>query len=105
MVTTWIGERQKRAPEHLQGRVGISGRMVNTLGSGVGAAMAGALSGPLSLRTVFIVIASAVGTLGVLVSPILHRANQLVREPTHGGAAVAPRSSGGLAGLRSRFKS
>jgi MFS family permease len=86
MVSVWVGERQKRAPMALQGRVGISGRMVNTAGGGIGAAVAGALSGPLGLHTVYVVIAIAVAGIGLAVSPILHRANQLVRLPVAAAA-------------------
>jgi MFS family permease len=81
MVATWIGERQKRAPAHLQGRVGISGRMVNTAGGGIGAALAGVYSGYVGLPHTYLTIGIAVGSLGVLMTPRLLRANKLLRTP------------------------
>jgi MFS family permease len=81
MVATWIGERQKRAPEHLQGRVGISGRMVNTAGGGIGAAIAGVYSGYVGLPTTYLTIGIAVGSLGAFMTPRLLRANKILRAP------------------------
>jgi MFS family permease len=77
MVATWIGERQKRAPEHLQARVGVSGRMVNMTGSGIGSAIAAGLAGGIGLSATYLTIAIAVAALGVVMTPLLLRANRL----------------------------
>jgi MFS family permease len=77
MVATWIGERQKRAPDHLQSRVGVSGRMLSMLGSTAGSATAGVLSGPIGVRSVFLVAAAFMTIVGLVMAPLLMRAHRI----------------------------
>jgi hypothetical protein len=63
LSTYFIGERQSRATGELQARVGIAGRMLMLGAVSSGAAIAGALAGPLGIRDVYWIMAAA--TLGV----------------------------------------
>jgi MFS family permease len=66
-----IGERQRRAPEHLQGRVGIAGRMVMLAAMAAGATVASALTGPWGTRTVYLAMAAATFAVGAATAPLL----------------------------------
>jgi MFS family permease len=68
-----IGERQRRAPERLQGRVGIAGRMVLLAAMAAGSALASALTGPLGTRTVYLAMAAATFAVGAATAPLLLR--------------------------------
>jgi MFS family permease len=60
-VSAFIGERQRRAPEHLQARVGISGRTINMASATVGSAIASGATAFAGLRSIY--VAMALGTL------------------------------------------
>jgi hypothetical protein len=60
-MAAFIGERQRRAPEHLQARVGISGRTINMASATVGSAFASAATTVASVRQIY--VAMALGTL------------------------------------------
>jgi MFS family permease len=60
-MAAFIGERQRRAPEHLQARVGISGRTINMAAGTVGAALASGATAFAGLREIY--VAMALGTL------------------------------------------
>ena len=56
-MAAFIGERQRRAPQHLQARVGISGRTINMASATVGAALASAATEFTGLREIYVVMA------------------------------------------------
>jgi MFS family permease len=66
-----IGERQRRAPERLQGRVGIAGRMVMLAAMAAGSTVASALTGPWGTRTVYLAMAAATFAVGLATAPLL----------------------------------
>ena len=66
-----IGERQRRAPERLQGRVGIAGRMVLLAAMAGGSTVASALTGPLGTRTVYLAMGAATFAVGLVTAPLL----------------------------------
>ena len=66
-----IGERQRRAPERLQGRVGIAARMVGLAATAAGSALASGLTGPMGTRSVFLAMAAATFALGAATAPLL----------------------------------
>jgi MFS family permease len=68
-----IGERQRRAPDELQSRVGSAGRMVILGAVAVGSAIASGLTGALGLESLYLAMGAA--TLAVAVSsvPFLRR--------------------------------
>jgi MFS family permease len=68
---TVIGERQRQAPERLQGRVGIAGRMVLLAAMAGGSTLASALTGPLGTRTVYLAMAAATFAVGTATAPLL----------------------------------
>ncbi len=70
----WIGERQRRVPERLQGRVGISGRMVTLAGVSAGAAVASALAGAMSVGDVYLLMAAAGMAVALVGAPLVWRA-------------------------------
>ena len=53
-MAAFIGERQRRAPPHLQARVGISGRTINMASATVGAALASAATEFTGLREIYV---------------------------------------------------
>jgi len=74
LVATFIGERQRAAPEHLQARVGITGRMA-VLGSiAVGSAVVSALSEVVELRVLYVGMAVAILLVSLVLGPGLVRA-------------------------------
>jgi MFS family permease len=82
-----IGERQRRAPGELQGRVGIAGRMAALGAVAAGSGIASALSGPLGLRGVYLAMAAASLTVALVSAPFLLR---LRDESGAGASASAP---------------
>ncbi len=74
VMSVFIGERQRRAPEELQARVGISGRMLMTASMTVGTALASALTTVMSLRSLFLAMALATFLVGVIAVPLVRRA-------------------------------
>jgi hypothetical protein len=68
-----IGERQRRAPHRLQGRVGIAGRMVALGAMAAGSALASALSGAVGLADLFIGMGVAAALVGAAATPLLLR--------------------------------
>ena len=54
VMSVFIGERQRRAPDDMQARVGISGRMLMTASMTVGTAIASALTAFFTLRELFV---------------------------------------------------
>jgi Tfp pilus assembly protein PilW len=76
VMSVFIGERQKRAPEEMQARVGISGRMLMTASMTVGTAIASGLSAYMSLRELFVAMAIATVLVGVLAVPLVRRATR-----------------------------
>jgi MFS family permease len=74
LVATFIGERQRAAPEHLQARVGITGRMA-VLGSiAVGSAGVSALSEVVGLRVLYVGMSVAIVLVSLALGPPLVRA-------------------------------
>jgi predicted MFS family arabinose efflux permease len=68
-----IGERQRRAPERLQARVGIAGRMILLGAITSGAALASALTGPLGISHVYLAMAAGTLIVGVCATPFVLR--------------------------------
>lgn len=64
LLSTIIGERQRGVPDHLQARVGISGRMIAVSAIASGAVIGSLLSDPLGVRGVFAL--SAAGVLAAM---------------------------------------
>jgi len=76
VMSVFIGERQRRAPEEMQARVGISGRMLMTASMTVGTAIASALTASFTLRELFVAMAVATVLVGVLAVPLVRRASR-----------------------------
>jgi MFS family permease len=74
VMSCFIGERQRRAPAELQGRVGISGRMLMTGSMAVGAALASALTGVMGLRELYVLMGVATFGVWLLAVPLITRA-------------------------------
>jgi MFS family permease len=74
VMSVFIGERQRRAPDELQARVGISGRMLMTASMTVGTAVASSLVTVISLRELFVGMSVATMLVGVLAVPLVRRA-------------------------------
>ena len=68
-----IGERQRRVPARLQGRVGIAGRMAGLGSVAGGSAIASALSGPLGLSRLYLAMAVAALAVALVSTPFLLR--------------------------------
>ncbi len=68
-----IGERQRRVPARLQGRVGIAGRMAGLGSVAAGSAIASALSGPLGLSRLYLAMAVAALAVALVSTPFLLR--------------------------------
>jgi MFS family permease len=74
VMNVFIGERQRRAPAHLQARVGISGRMVMTFSMTVGALAASAAAHEVSLRVVYVAMGVSTLLVGLAATPAVRRA-------------------------------
>jgi MFS family permease len=72
--TNSIGVRQRHAPDALQARVGISGRMVALTALALGSAAASFLTGPFGLRAVYVAMAVTTLTVALVATPLLRRA-------------------------------
>jgi MFS family permease len=68
-----IGERQRRAPQRLQGRVGIAGRMVALGAMAGGSALASALAGAIGLAHLYVAMGAATALVAVVGAPLLVR--------------------------------
>jgi len=68
-----IGERQRRAPQRLQGRVGIAGRMTALGAMAGGSALASALTGAVGITDLFIGMGVASALVGAVAAPLLLR--------------------------------
>ena len=68
-----IGERQRRAPQSLQGRVGIAGRMVALGAMAGGSALASALTGAVGIAHLYIGMGVATVLVAAAASPLLLR--------------------------------
>jgi MFS family permease len=68
-----IGERQRRAPHRLQGRVGIAGRMVALGAMAGGSALASALTRAVGLAHLYIGMGVATALVAALAAPLLLR--------------------------------
>ena len=74
VMAAFIGERQRRAPEHLQARVGISGRMIAVGALTAGSALASGLSGLMALRELYLAMALAGLVVAAGSAPVILRA-------------------------------
>ena len=70
-VTTMIGERQRHAPERLQARVGITGRMIAVGAMTVGSLVASGLAELIALRTLYAGVGIATLLIAVWAVPAL----------------------------------
>lgn len=68
-----IGERQRRAPQSLQGRVGIAGRMVALGAMAGGSALASALTSAVGIAHLYIGMGVATVLVAAAASPLLLR--------------------------------
>jgi predicted MFS family arabinose efflux permease len=68
-----IAERQRRAPEQLQARVGIAGRMILLGATASGAALASALTGPIGVAHLYLLMGAATLLVGAAATPLLLR--------------------------------
>ncbi len=73
MIAAFIGERQRRAPQHLQARVGISGRMISLGALAGGSALASRLTGVMSLRELYVAMSLAALVVAAVTAPIILR--------------------------------
>jgi MFS family permease len=74
LVSAFIGERQRRAPQHLQSRVGISGRMVSLGSMAAGSAAASRLADGMTLRQLYLAMAVAGLVTAAGAAPLILRA-------------------------------
>ncbi len=82
LLSTIIGERQRRVPDRLQARVGISGRMIAVSAIASGAVIGSLLSGPLGVRWVFVLSAVAVAAVLIVAVPGVLRADAAAQAET-----------------------
>jgi MFS family permease len=75
-MSAFIGERQRRAPRHLQARVGISGRTINMASATVGAALASAATEFFGLREIYVVMAVLTLVVGLAAWRPIRRAER-----------------------------
>ena len=75
-MSAFIGERQRRAPRHLQARVGISGRTINMASATVGAALASAATEFFGLREIYVVMAVLTLVVGLVAWRPIRRAER-----------------------------
>jgi predicted MFS family arabinose efflux permease len=68
-----IGERQRRAPERLQARVGIAGRMILLGASAAGSAISSALTGAVGIGHLYLAMGAATLLVGAAATPLLLR--------------------------------
>jgi hypothetical protein len=68
-----IAERQRRAPERLQARVGIAGRMILLGAMASGGAIASALTGAVGISHLYLAMGAATMVVGVFACPFLLR--------------------------------
>lgn len=68
-----IAERQRRAPERLQARVGIAGRMILLGAMASGGAIASALADPVGIAHLYLAMGAATLLVGLCASPFLLR--------------------------------
>jgi predicted MFS family arabinose efflux permease len=68
-----IAERQRRAPERLQARVGIAGRMILLGSMASGAAIASALTSSIGIAHLYLAMGAATMLVGVCACPFLLR--------------------------------
>jgi predicted MFS family arabinose efflux permease len=74
VMSVFIGERQRRAPDDMQARVGISGRMLMTASMTIGTTLASGLSTFFTLRELFVAMSIATVLVGVIAVPLVRRA-------------------------------
>ncbi len=74
VMSVFIGERQRRAPDDMQARVGISGRMIMTASMTVGTTVASGLTTFFTLRELFVAMSIATVLVGVIAVPFVRRA-------------------------------
>jgi MFS family permease len=75
-MAAFIGERQRRAPPHLQARVGISGRTINMATATVGAALASAATEFTGLREIYVAMAVLTLVVGLVAWRPIRRAER-----------------------------
>lgn len=68
-----IGERQRRAPDGLQARVGIAGRMILLGSTAAGSAIASALTSSLGTAHLYLAMAGATAVVAAVAAPLLLR--------------------------------
>jgi MFS family permease len=74
VMSVFIGERQRRAPDDMQARVGISGRMLMTGSMTIGTTVASGLTTFFTLRELFVAMSIATVLVGILAVPLVRRA-------------------------------
>lgn len=74
IVSAVIGERQRRAPQRLQARVGISGRMIALASLAAGSALASSLTATMTLRQLYVAMAVAGLAVAAGSAPVVLRA-------------------------------
>ena len=72
-VASFIGERQRHAPNHLQARVGLTGRAIVVASSMTGGFIASGLATVIDLRTIYLGVGFASLTLAVWAVPAIFR--------------------------------
>lgn len=74
VMSVFIGERQRRAPDDMQARVGISGRMIMTASMTIGTTVASGLTTFFTLRELFVAMSIATLLVGAIAVPLVRRA-------------------------------
>jgi MFS family permease len=74
MIAMFIGERQRAAPDHLQARVGITGRMMVVGSIALGSAVVSVLSEVVPLRELYVGMGIAILGVALVFGPPLRRA-------------------------------
>jgi hypothetical protein len=74
VMSVFIGERQRRAPDDMQARVGISGRMLMTGSMTIGTTVASGLTTFFTLRELFVAMSIATVLVGIVAVPLVRRA-------------------------------
>jgi len=88
LLTSLVGERQRRAPIHMQSLVGVTGRACSVLGSMAGGLMLSGLSTLVSLRTLYFSFGVAVIVMAAWAVPAIFRAIAAPASP-----AIAPQEA------------
>jgi len=78
---TMIGERQRRAPLHLQGRVGITGRMIFMTTMAIGSAIAAGLAELVGLRPLYLGMGLATLAFALVTGRHLLTMNRIAMRP------------------------